>query len=136
MKVNIIVLALGVAMLSSSMLGQSTSTDEPDVINSRESGELHSSLTDILAQEASKTNERLFVIFHRGSNDTFAGINWIRLMNLKAYFTATQKRFGTADPVFAYGKPVAGEGRIEYYLGSRLRLIVFSTKNKSPNFTC
>ena len=109
----------------------------PSIIPSNESGELHSVHTDYLANEASQTNQRLFVISHRGSQDSYPKIELRRLQHLKIYFTAfTHKRFGNEDPVYAVGEPVKGEGRLEYYLGSTLRLVVYAKKNIVPNYTC
>ena len=122
--------------LASIAVGQSDPQSAPTVIPSGDSGELHSAITDNLANEANKTNERLFVIFNRGTNDTNSRINDLRIIRLKAYFHAVQKRFGIKEPVYASGEVVKGEGQIDYYLGSNLRLIVYAKKNIVPKFTC
>jgi hypothetical protein len=125
---------LAVALMSLATYSQRET--QPDTIPSNDSGELVSAITDHLANDARASGARLFVIFHRGTNDSNRYITLNRMMMLKAYFSATQKRFGELEPVFAIGDDVKGEGRIDYYLGSSLRLVVFAKRNAIPNFTC
>lgn len=115
------------------VLGQ-TSADKPLTISSNESGELHSAYTDSLAAEAQETGKRLFVIVRLGTGETSKRVSYARLYNTRQYIQ--QKNFGLLKPVFAEGERVEGEGRIEYYLGSELRVIAFAPRNKTPNLTC
>ena len=119
--------------LTLSAFGQTVADGKPDIIPSNSSGEYHSALTDSLAVELQHSNERLFVIVIPGTGET-SSLNLARLMSVKSYLSA--KRYGSQQPVFAEGERAKGEGRIEYYVGSQLRLVMFAPQNKIPNFTC
>ncbi len=116
-----------------SAFGQ-TVADEPYKIPSNSSGEENSALTDGIAIEARQSGERLFVIVRLGKGETSRRLNQVRLMNTKSYML--RKSFDAQTAVFAEGERVEGEGRIEYYLGSRLKLITLAPRNKMPNLTC
>ncbi len=120
-------------LLTASTFGQ-TVTEEPYKIPSDSSGELNSALTDAIAVEAQNSGERLFVIVHLGKGETSSRVNRVRLLNVKIFMN--QKGFDKKNAVFAEGERVEGEGRIEYYLGSRLMLITLAPQNKMPNLTC
>lgn len=111
-----------------------TAPDTTSLVPSGDSGELHSAQTDYLIKEAFQTKQRLFVISRRGSTDSHPNIEFRRLQHLKIYFS--HKRLGNEELVYAVGDQVRGEGRLEYYLGSALRLIVYARKNAVPNYTC
>jgi hypothetical protein len=61
-------------------------------------------------------------------------LNLGRLYNTRNYLSG--KSFDQSTIVFAEGERVNGEGRLEFYLGSRLRLVVLAKRNRMPNLTC
>ena len=107
---------------------------EPYVVESDSSGEVSSREIDVMAVEAKESGERLFVVVRLGAGETSRRLNRARLYNTRQYVSA--KGFDQRTTVFAEGERVVGEGRIEFYLGSRLRLVVLAERNKMPNLTC
>ncbi|MBK8465061.1 MAG: hypothetical protein IPL32_04450 [Chloracidobacterium sp.] len=103
-----------------------------DIIGANDSGELTSALLDRLALTAKETGARIFVISRGGLNDKDSVVQ-ARLAFVKSY-----RAGGLAQPqnLFAVGERVAGEGRIEFYVGSDLRLVVLAKPNRIPNLTC
>ena len=71
--------------------------------------------------EAERTGERIFVISRLGSGETSRYLTHRRLYNARTYIIP---RLNTGNAVFAEGEQVNGEGRVEFYLGSKLALIV------------
>jgi hypothetical protein len=107
--------------------------DEPILSNS--SGEIHSSLSDEMRTVARQSGERLFVIVRLGDGETSQRIVTARIKAAKNYFLQGDY-FKAQTAVFAEGERVNGEGRFEYYLGSKLQFIALAPKNKIINFTC
>ncbi len=133
-KFTFIILALFLSSFAASVFGQTVVADEPYTIPSNSSGEENSALTDGIAIEAQQSGERLFVITRLGKGETSSRLNQVRLINTKSYML--RKNFNRKTAVFAEGERVEGEGRIEYYLGSKLKLITLAPRNKMPNLTC
>ena len=111
-----------------------SASDEPYIVPSDSSGEISSREIDSMAVEARQSGERLFVIVRLGEGETSRRLNLGRLYNTRSYLSG--KSFNPSTTIFAEGERVNGEGRIEFYLGSRLRLIVLAKRNKMPNLTC
>jgi hypothetical protein len=111
-----------------------TALNEPNVVPSDSSGEEASSEIDSIAVEAGQSGERLFVIVRLGAGETSRRLSHARLHNARAYLSI--KGFDPETTVYAEGERVKGEGRIEFYLGSRLRLVTLAWRNKMPNLTC
>jgi hypothetical protein len=132
-KFTFIILALFLSSFVTSAFGQ-TVADEPYKLPSNSSGEENSALTDGIAIEARQNGERLFVIVRLGKGETSRQLNQARLFNVKSFML--RKGFTQETAVFAEGERVEGEGRIEYYLGSKLKLITLAPRNKIPNLTC
>jgi hypothetical protein len=109
-------------------------SDEPYIVPSDSSGEINSREIDSMAVEAKHNGERLFVIARLGAGETSRRLNLARLYNTREYLSV--KSFDPQTTIFAEGERVAGEGRIEFYLGSRLRLVTLARRNKMPNLTC
>ncbi len=133
MKSYVTILIILLCVLVSSGFAQENN-DETFKIPSDSSGEENSALTDHLAIESRKSGERLFVIVRLGEGETSHKLNHSRLFNVKRYVFS--RGFTNETSVFAEGERVKGEGRIEYYLGSKLKLITFAPRNKMPNLTC
>lgn len=117
---------------SSSHTVAQESLDEPYIISSNESGELSSAITDAMRSEIH--DQRLFVIVRLGKGETNRKINRIRLSKTKSFMLL--KGFDKATSVFAEGERVEDEGRIEFYIGSRLRLVILAKRNEMPYLTC
>ena len=77
----------------------------------------------------------MFVIARLGKTENSNRISIARLSYTKAVLFQ-QRRFPFQSPVFAEGERVDGQGRIEFYLGSNLRLVTLAKRNKIPNLTC
>lgn len=105
-----------------------------DLIKSSDSGEVAASLLDQLAVETFKSRERVFVISRKGTLDTNKKIALGRLMS--ARHNRSVKSFDPITTVLAEGTQIAGEGRLEFYVGSDLRLVIFAPRNEVPNLTC
>lgn len=133
MKFTFIILVLFLSLFAASGFGQ-TVADEPYNIPSNSSGEENSALTDVIAIEARQSGERLFVVVRLGKGETSRVLNGVRLRNTKAFMLG--KGFNSQTSVFAEGARVEDEGRVEYYLGSKLKLITFAPRNRMPNLTC
>jgi len=103
-----------------------------DIIQANDSGELTSALLDGLAAKAKETGERIFVISRGGLKDK-DGVVRARLAFVRSYRSGG---LAQSQNLFAVGERVAGEGRIEFYLGSELRLVVLAKPNRIPYLTC
>lgn len=114
-------------------LGQ-VSKELPYVLPANDSGEVASLHLDVLAVEANKSGERLYVIAHKGSRDSNSKINLGRLAIARA--NRSVMNFDPTTTIFAQGNDVRGEGRLEFYLGSSLRLVLLAQRNKVPKLTC
>lgn len=134
MKLTFIILAFLVCSLASSnsALAQNAWEGEPYIIESNSSGEISSAVTDAMRSEMK--GERLFVIVRLGTGETNRLLNQARLQNTKAFMLG--KGFDRQTSVFAEGERVEGEGRIEFYIGSKFRLVTLAPRNKMPNLTC
>lgn len=130
---------------SSSAFGQ-ICLEFPCVVDSSDSGEVASAALDNFSVEVARSNERLFVIAHLGTSETDAGLNLDRLCEARNYilsrFPTTRELVSSAEnreslpTVFAEGERVEGEGRLEFYLGSKLHLTRFIRRNRSANLNC
>ena len=107
---------------------------DPYIVPSDSSGELASREIDSIAVESRQSGERLFVIARLGAGEKSRRLNLGRLYNTRDYLSG--KSFDQSTIVFAEGERVNGEGRLEFYLGSRLRLVVLAKRNRMPNLTC
>lgn len=117
---------------SDSALAQNAWAGEPYIIESNSSGEISSAVTDAMRSEMQ--GERLFVIVRLGTGETSSVLNGVRLRNIKAFML--DKGFDRQTSVFVEGEHIEGEGRIEFYIGSKLRLVTLAPRNKMPNLTC
>lgn len=105
-----------------------------DILPSNDSGEVASLLLDRLGIEAKLSKERLYIISRRGKGDTNKNIEIGRLSWAKA--GRGVENFDVTTTVLAVGDKTDGEGRLEFYLGSQLRLVVLAKPNKMPLLTC
>ena len=133
MRLSLALAAIALSLTLESM-AVAQRNDKPDVVPSDDSGEVTAAQIDNLANDAKITGERLFVIARLGTGETSQRLNYGRLFNTRN--NIAPKPFDQSSIVFASGDRVVGEGRIEFYLGSRLRLVVLAKRNKMPNLTC
>lgn len=113
-----------------------TSIIEPQVVGSGDSGELNSLYLDNLASELrSSQAELLFVIARPGRGERARSLNHNRLESARRYLIESG-RIQKERIIFAEGEPVDGEGRVEFYLGSRLYLTSLAKRGRNINFTC
>jgi hypothetical protein len=134
-KLTLIFLAVAFCLRASCLSVSAQSTfDEPYIVPSDSSGEIASREIDTMAGEARHSGERLFVIVRLGTGEASHRLDLGRLYNTRRYLSG--KSFNQSTTVFAEGEAVNGEGRIEFYWGSRLRLVVLAKRNKMPNLTC
>jgi hypothetical protein len=106
--------------------------DEPFIAESDASGEETILNIEDIVRDA-KNGERVFVISRLGAGEAE------RLNNVRLRITQWKlSTMGLNPPqiLIAKGEPIKGEGRIEFYLGSHLRLVVLAKRNKMPNLTC
>lgn len=109
----------------------------PCVVDSSGSGEVASAALDNFSVEATRSGERLFVIARLGTGETDAGRNLERLCEARDYIVSRfPKTLESQSTVFAEGERVEGEGRLEFYLGSKLHLTRFIRRNTSANLNC
>lgn len=96
--------------------------------------EINSLQIDVLGSTASNTGERIYVIARAGRAETEA-VNLRRLQKLRQ-FLERLKGFTNLDVIYARRERVSGEGQIEFYAGSSLRLIIKAKLNRSPCMDC
>jgi hypothetical protein len=135
-KFTTILLTLAFCLLSTCeiALGQ-IGTEEPKIIPSNDSGEVTSATLNMMADEIRKSGERLFVIVHCGAGEQ-SQIGFWRLYSTRQRIIYLTKSFDPKTTIFAEGERVEGEGQIEFYIGSRLRLVTLAPRNRMPNLTC
>lgn len=98
-------------------------------------GELNSAQLDYLATEQQTTNERIFVIARLGRSETARALNLQRLKAARSYLVET-KGINKEQIVFAEGERVAGEGRLEFYLGSKFMLVSLAPRGENVRLVC
>jgi hypothetical protein len=106
---------------------------EPFIAQSNASGEETIATLEVIAIESKNRGERLFVIARLGTGETRRAAK-TRLFNTQQKLSSLG--FNSQNTVFAEGERVKGEGRIEFYLGSHLHLVILAKRNKMPNLTC
>ncbi len=98
-------------------------------------GELNSLYLDKLANDQQSTNERLFVIARLGRGETARSLNLIRLKAARSYLVET-RGIDKEQVILAEGERVTNEGRIEFYLGSRLMLVSLAERGRNVSLVC
>lgn len=131
-KLSYLIIVFCLLLFNGICFGQKIA-EKTAIAASDESGEIASSVIDLMLGEIKKDNNRIFIIFRIGENERQT-INNVRLRSTKQHFL--DKKINLKNFVFAQGETVKGEGRIEFYLGSELRLILLAKRNRMPNLTC
>jgi hypothetical protein len=113
-----ILLAVGVPV------NAQTNVIEPYVVPGNNSScEVNAASFDNLANFLRSTDERLFVVARLGKGETSRELNRRRLHNVHTYFKEGWPNIDAKRFLFAEGDRVEGEGRVEFYLGSKLMQI-------------
>ncbi len=97
--------------------------------------ETNGSYLDMLTNEARSRSQRVFVISRLGIGERRISIGRRRLQMARNHLI-TSDRLQKEQVVFAEGERVQGEGRLEFYLGSRLFLISLAQRNGNVCLTC
>ena len=135
MKFGFLFLAFSLLLAANTQtLFAQNKSDEPFIAPSDDSGENASSVIDSLRILSARGGERLFVVARRGDRET-NNISLKRLAQAKTFLIKI-KGFPAETTVFAIGEPLKGEGGIEFYLGSQLKLVTLAKRNKMPKLTC
>lgn len=98
-------------------------------------GELNSLYLDKLANDQQSTNERFFVIARLGRGEKARSLNLNRLKAARSYLVET-RGIDKEQVILAEGERAAGEGRIEFYLGSRLMLVSLAERGRNVSLVC
>ncbi|CAN5518580.1 hypothetical protein BH18ACI3_BH18ACI3_03300 [soil metagenome] len=114
----------------------------PCVVDSAGSGEVASAAIDNFLAHATQSGERIFVIARLSTRETDSERNLNRLCEARDYILwrlsdERLKKYRDSLPVvFAEGVAVEGEGRLEFYLGSKLQLTRIIKRNRTANLNC
>jgi hypothetical protein len=135
MKFGFVFLAFSLFFLASShQLFAQNKFDKPFIAPSDASGEDASSVIDSIRSLSVRSGERLFVVARRGDRES-NDISFLRLAEAKTFIIKI-KGFPVETTIFTVGERIQGEGGIEFYLGSQLKLVTLAKRNKMPNLTC
>lgn len=97
--------------------------------------EVNAAVLDALAQKFRETSERIFVIARMGRGETSRSLNRARLFSAR-FQLLDQRELDPTRVLFAEGERVKDEGRLEFYLGSKLSLVAMAKRNKGVCLTC
>jgi hypothetical protein len=128
---------VSIVALTFLVFGPTVRAQQPDAptVQSRGGGEMNSAHLDALAVEQASSQERIFIIARLGNGETSNALNQLRLQAARAYLIGT-RGMDPAKLVFAASEKVDGEGRVEFYLGSRLALISLAQRNRNVVLSC
>jgi hypothetical protein len=131
-----IYLSSGLLLLSYPSVARAQESGETKIVEGGINGcELNSAYLDALTQEARARSERVFVIARLGRGEKSTVLNRNRLHRVRNHLVVTG-RLKKDRVVFAEGDRVDSEGRIEFYLGSRLYLVSLAKQGKDVCLTC
>ena len=130
-----IILAFAVCwfMACESVTAQESPTETQIIKGDANSCELNSLYLDMLTNEYRANNERVFVIARLGRGETSRALILRRLDVSRMYLNG---RIKNDRILFAEGERVKGEGRVEFYLGSKLFLVSLAERGRNVCLTC
>ncbi|MCA1624339.1 MAG: hypothetical protein LC768_12070 [Acidobacteria bacterium] len=96
--------------------------------------ELNSAYLDVLVNEQKKSGERIFVISRLGKGER-TSLNDARLTGVKNYLVE-KAAIEKERVVFAEGDRTNGVGILEFYLGSKLFLVIEKSQNNVGCLDC
>lgn len=120
---------------SHSTLAQDASNERHVVRADSSSCEVNGAFLDSLVQDARSGSERIFVIARLGDGESSRPLNRSRL-EYSRFYISINKGLKSDKVVFAEGDRVNGEGRLEFYLGSKLYLVSLAKRNRMVCLTC
>ncbi len=110
---------------------------EPFVVKSDAGAcESNAASLDNLVSGLRSSDERLFVVARLGAGERSRDLIRRRLYNVRAYFEWSWPELDAKRFVFSEGDRVAGEGRVEFYVGSRLLLISLVERGRDICVAC
>jgi hypothetical protein len=115
--------------------GQTPSSETRVVKGDANACELNSAYLDYMVRDQRANSERIFVISRLGRGESKRSLSRGRLQYARFYLLEsgrTQKE----KVIFAEGDRVDGEGRVEFYLGSRLYLVSLAERGRNVCLTC
>jgi hypothetical protein len=124
-----------ILLVSSQAALAQTNPDEPRIIpGDANSCELNSAFLDLLSNDSrANPNDRVFVIAHLGHGEMSRNLNRRRLHNVRTYLSG---RIDANRIIFAESDPVNGDGRVEFYLGSKLIFVSLVKRGGDICVTC
>lgn len=122
-------------IVGKSIKAQQSLTEVPIVKGDGNAGELNSARLDFLANEQLSTKERVFIIARLGRGETARSLNLKRLKAAWLYLVKT-RGIKKEQIILAEGERVANEGRVEFYLGSKLMIISLAQRGRNISFNC
>jgi hypothetical protein len=114
-------------------MAQESPTETQIIKGDANSCELNSLYLDMLTNEYRANNERVFVIARLGRGETSRALILRRLDVSRMYLNG---RIKNDRILFAEGEKVKGEGRVEFYLGSKLFLVSLAERGRNVCLTC
>jgi hypothetical protein len=110
--------------------------DEPQIVTG-DSGscELNALFLDNLGSMARSGSERIFIIARQGHDEQSSLISRRRLLSVREQLV--QNRGISAERItFAEGDRINGDGRVEYYFGSKLVFVSLARRNRGLCLSC
>ena len=131
----LLMLTMCLAITSQSAGAQGKPGDTRVVPGDNNSCEINSAYLDALAQDFRSGSERIFVISRLGNGEASRSLHRSRLEYARFYLVL-DRELSSDRVVFAEGERVNGEGRLEFYLGSKLHLVSLVKRNRMVCFFC
>ncbi|MDQ3748634.1 MAG: hypothetical protein M3367_06435 [Acidobacteriota bacterium] len=110
-------------------------TDEATIVSAdANSCELNSLYIDLLRNELSKNNEKVFVFVRKTKGET----NYVRQQRLSQIRSILlgYKGYAKEKVIFAEGEDDETQGKVEFYLGSRLFFVALAKNNLRICWDC
>lgn len=127
-------LFLPITVLASLTFSQKKKDEYTVIASDVNACELNSFHFDAISSVINHTKQNIFAIFRAGKNETEL-VNAKRLAHVKT-FLENRKGWSKFDVIYARGEKTSDEGKIEFYIGGKLFLIIVSPKNKTPCLDC
>ncbi len=125
------ILLIFILLFSSVCLKAQSDAVEPILGNCEE----NSAILDSLGNDLTENNERLFIIARLGKGENSRELNRRRLYNVR-YVLKDRWKIDASRFVVAAGEKVSSEGRIEFYIGSKLTQILLVKKSRDICVAC
>lgn len=134
MKKQLIFLALLVLISTSQIFSQTEEIKTELIEDNPNACEMNSLLADRIRIEAYNTDEKIFIIFRAGDGEGTK--TNARRLTVVRNFLRNNKGWKSDIFIFARGEKVKGQGRVEFYLGSKLFWVALAGKGRIPCMDC